>query len=311
MVKRLSENKVLKMFDLYFQGYTQTAIANKLKITQASVSGYVSEFKSKAEQQGIMATAEEYGVMNQVEELHALATELKKDKLTVEEAKAGFNMELLLKSCGIDPEEYGDLIKTCQQMKKEGCIAAAIELTKLATNTGMSYAELVLEYKGFYDQLIQAQQELENTNALLETSKTELAATSKKKEQATQDLTKHMQQLDVDMNRLNMVEPLDQALKKAGVPDKELEDYVVRQQVLNKADMSINLFTEIVEKAKVLTWHDYGKALLKGLSDCAGLEGLRKDLEAKGQRTYCHCSSQFPRRTGRRKSQNVWRIIGI
>src|SRR3989304_5062353 len=143
MVKKLSDNKTLKLFDLYFRGYSQTDIADKLKITQASVSIHVSEFKSKAEQQGIMATAEEYGVMNLVEELHALSTELKKDKLTVEEARVGFKMELLLQSCGIEQEEYGDIIKTCQEMKKEGCIAAAIELTKLETNTGMSYAELV------------------------------------------------------------------------------------------------------------------------------------------------------------------------
>src|SRR3989304_5589876 len=86
----------------------------------------------------------------------------------------------------------------------------------------------------------------------------------------------------VDMNRLKMVEPLDQALKKAGIPDEDLGDYLARQQVLNHADMGFGLFVSIVEKTKVLTWYDHGKALLKGLSDYAGLEGLRKDLEAKG-----------------------------
>lgn len=113
MVKKLSDIKVLKIFQLYFLGYSQTKIANKLKITQASVSIHVSKFKSLAEQQGIKTTAEEYGVMDQVQALYDLAVDLKKAKSTVEETKNGLKMALVLQECGLEEEAYGDLIKTC------------------------------------------------------------------------------------------------------------------------------------------------------------------------------------------------------
>ena len=117
MVKKLSDTKVSKIFDLYFQGYSQTEIANKLKITQASVSIHVSQFKSLARQQGIKAAGEEYGVMDQVEALYDLAVDLKKAKTTVEEAKNGLKMALLLQECGVEEEDYGQLIKTCEKIK--------------------------------------------------------------------------------------------------------------------------------------------------------------------------------------------------
>jgi predicted transcriptional regulator len=92
MTAKLSPYKLSKMMSLYFQGYSQTYIANKLKIDQSTVSLHISKFESLAEEHGLQAAAEEYGVMDQVQALHSLAAELKKAKLTVEEAKAGLKM---------------------------------------------------------------------------------------------------------------------------------------------------------------------------------------------------------------------------
>jgi predicted transcriptional regulator len=77
------------MMVLYFDGYSESAIAHRLKIDQGTVSLYVSKFKFLAEQQGLKAAGQEFGVMHEVEELHSLAVELKKSKLTIEEAKLG------------------------------------------------------------------------------------------------------------------------------------------------------------------------------------------------------------------------------
>ena len=103
MPQKLSPYKVSKMMALYFEGYSQSQIANKLKINQATVSLHVSKFKSIVEEQGIEATGEEFGIMEQVEALHGLAAELKKANLTAEEAKVGLKMELLLQQLGIRP----------------------------------------------------------------------------------------------------------------------------------------------------------------------------------------------------------------
>ena len=95
MPQKLSPHKVSKMMALYFEGYSQSEIANKLKVDQSTVSLHVSKFKFLSEQQGLKATGEEFNVMNEVEALHSLAAELGKAKLTAEEAKIGVKMEQL------------------------------------------------------------------------------------------------------------------------------------------------------------------------------------------------------------------------
>ncbi len=58
MTQKLSPYKVSKMLGLYFQGYSQSAIANKLKINQATVSIYVNKFKASAAQDGLETAGE-------------------------------------------------------------------------------------------------------------------------------------------------------------------------------------------------------------------------------------------------------------
>jgi hypothetical protein len=84
MTQKLSPSKLSKVMALYFSGDSQSLVASKLKINQATVSLHVSSFKSIVEQQGILAAGKEYGIMNQVEVLHSLAAELQKAKLTAD-----------------------------------------------------------------------------------------------------------------------------------------------------------------------------------------------------------------------------------
>jgi len=282
MVKELSESKVLKMFSLYFQGFSQTDIANKLKITQASVSIHVSKFKSLAEQQGIMAAAEEYGVMDQIAVLYDLATELKKAKLTAEEAKAGLKMELLFQEYGVEQEEYGHLIETCEKLKKEDCFKAALELNQLEKGTGLSYGELVNEYKGFTDQLAQAHENLEKITGKINTHTEELTDINKQKKLASQDLKTHMEKLGLDEQRIELVETLALTLKKASISNQKLQDYIERQGLLNKAEISIDVFADILGKSKVATLGDNGKKLLNLLTECGSLvEAINKQQVKK------------------------------
>jgi len=282
MVKALSENKVSKIILLGFQGFSQTEIANKLKITQPSVSIHVSKFKFLVEQQGIMAAAEEFGIMDEVAVLYDLAAELKKAKLTPEEAKTGLKMEVLFHEYDIPQEQYGSLIETCDKLKNEDCFNAALELTKLEKGTGLSYAELVNEYKGFTDQLAQAHGNLENITGEISTHIEELADVNKQKKLADQNLKTHMEKLGVDEQRLAMVETLALALKKADISNQELPHFIEKQKLLNKAEISIDVFADVLGKSKVATLGDNGKNLLNLLTECGGLvEAINKQQVKK------------------------------
>ncbi len=158
MPQKLSPYKLSKMMALYFDGYSQSQIASKLKINQATVSLHVSKFKSLTEQEGLQAAAEEYGVMDQVEALHSLAAELKKAKLTVEEAKASLKMVNQLQHLGVKEEDYKDLIQVCTKMKDEGYIDDAVKLSKLENASGMTHGELVAQSASTYEHLKKTQQ---------------------------------------------------------------------------------------------------------------------------------------------------------
>ncbi|MGB2878545.1 MAG: hypothetical protein WBB97_11040, partial [Dehalococcoidales bacterium] len=161
MPQKLSPYKVSKMMALYFDGYSQSQIASKLKINQATVSLHVGSFKSLVEQYGMKTAGEEFDIMDQVEALHSLAAEFKKAKLTTEEAKVGLKMELLFQKFGIKQEDYKDLIEAYTKIKTEGFINSVVKLNKLEQSTGMTHEEIVAQSASKYEHLNKAQQDLD------------------------------------------------------------------------------------------------------------------------------------------------------
>jgi len=283
MTQKISPHKVSKMMALYFDGYSQTDIANKLKIDQSTVSLYVSKFKSISEHQGIKAAGEEFGIMDQVQALHSLAAELKKAKLTVEEAAVGLKMMQSLSKLGISQDEYKGVIQACTKMKSEGFLNSAAKLNKLEHDTGMTYEKIVAKAASTHQELKQTQQDLLAVAGKLKTTKEELANIEKQKKLASQELETHMKNVGVDMKRLELVENLALALKKAGEDDKQLEDYIQRQHLLNEAGITLGIFVEILEKAKSLTAKDGGKELLAMLDQYGSLAETINGLENKVQ----------------------------
>jgi len=266
---------------LYFEGYSQSQIADKLKINQSTVSLHVEKFRALAEQDSVKAAGKEYGIMNQVEALHSLAGELKAAKLTVEEAKVAVEMILLFQKCGVKQEEYHDLVQACTKMKSEDLIESAVKLNQLENSTGMTWEEIVTEAASAHQQLKQTEAQLHSMASELDASNEELAAIDKKKKVASQNLSAHMKQVGVDMNRLKLVEDLALALKQASISNNELQEFIHRQQLVNKAGVELDTLTAILEKAKVATAYDGGKELFKRMSEYTGLVEAVKALQIK------------------------------
>jgi rubrerythrin len=283
MSQKLSPQKVSKMMALYFDGYSQTDIANKLKINQSTISLYVAKFKSISEQQGIKAAGEEFGIMDEVQSLHSIALELKKAKLTVEEAAVGHKMVQSLSKLGIKQEEYKGVLQACTKMKSEGFLNSAVKLNKFEHDTGMTYEEIVAKAASTHQELKKTQKDLLAVAGKLKMAKEELANIEKQKKLASQELETYMKNVGVDMKRLKMVEDLALALKKAGEDDIQLEDYIQRQHLLNEAGITLGTFVEILEKAKSLTAKDQGKELLAMLDQYGSMAQTINGLKNKVQ----------------------------
>jgi len=283
MTQKISPHKKSKMMALYFEGYSQSAIANKLNVDQSTVSLHIGKFKSLVDQQGIKAAGEEFDIMNIVDALHSLAAEFKKSKITVEEAKVGLKMERLFQKLGVKQEDYNHLIQATTKLKTEGLLESAVKLNKLEESTGMTHEEIIAQSANTYQQLKNDQQDLQIVTGTLNTAKEDLVAIENQKQLASQDLQEHMQQIGVDMNRLALVEELASTLKKAGVSNETLKDYIQRQQLLNEAGISIGIFVSILENADVVTSKDHGEGLLQMLAEYGSLSEANKTLGAKAK----------------------------
>jgi hypothetical protein len=270
-VKKVSATKIYKIVTLHVEGFNQTAIAKMLHIDQATVWKYVGEFKAMAEQMGVDAALLEYEVQNDPAETQAVVEEFRESDLSIASVKTALQVYEFLQWSGVGPEDYHYLIQGIKKAKAAGYAQAATELAKLENETGKNYQEIITTAKQSAAELDKSGQELETIGQSIETSKLELAGLEQTKAKASADLKKHLEQVGVDEQRLKKVETLALALKGASVTDEELSVYIDRQEALNKAGLNIDLFIEIVEKAKVGTAADGGKGLLGMLTEYGGL----------------------------------------
>lgn len=253
MTEKTSHHKVSRMLELYFQGYSQSDIAAKINVDQSTVSLHINRFKTMADRQGLEISAKEYGIMDALKSLHSLAVELRQAKLTVEEAKAGLRVHRVLQKCGVDEQKYNDLIEACYKMHSDGFRDSAMKLNQLEKGTGLSYEKIIAEYRTISCQLKEAKQNLNELTIKLKASATALRNNDKKKKLATEELNSYMEKVGLAMKRLQMVESLAVALKKANVCDDELGNYLKYQIELNKTGISLSTFVEILNNLVLLT----------------------------------------------------------
>jgi predicted transcriptional regulator len=271
MAARLSTSKISRIFQLHFQGYSQCSIASRLKIHQSTVSLYVDSFTALAQQEGLENAARRYGVMEEVKELHNLAAELKKARLTVAESRMGLRALDMLKSHGVAEGDYGDLIESVKKVKSEGFMETAIELSRLERASGLNYQQVCTSYQSSYKQLQQADNDLTGKKAELERSEIAFIAAETKRKAAESRFESYLKEMEMDMKRLQKVEPLARALKKAGIQDNQLDDYIERQQLADRSGISLDLLSSILKQANVVTAHDGGKTFLDMLTRYGGL----------------------------------------
>ncbi len=282
MGNKISAYKAQKIFELHQEGNNQAAIAKKLHIDPSTVSKHLSKLEIIKEQKGLKSALQEFEVIDQTEENQKVLEEFYKSGLPIGDVATGIYVNKLFQECGVKSEEYKVLIQTCLKIKNTGYLEAAMKLNKLENQTHMDYQQLIDKGEKTYQQLGINLQELEKTKAALNEAKTELNGINKQKEQATQDLKVHMTKIGMDEQRIQQVEILSLALKKAKVTDQQLTDYIKRQELLNKANVEIDTFVAILNECKVSTADD-GHQLLVMLSKYHNLAGAITQQEAKLQ----------------------------
>ena len=283
MTVKLSPHKITRLLRMYLLGFSQFNIAQKIGVNQATVSLYVNEFSAMVEEEGLETAAKEFGIMDIVKELHSLGAELTKSKLSIEDAKRGLKAAVVLEECGVPEDKYKDVVATCIKMNNEESLSAAMELHKIEESSGMSFDETVKQASAYKTQLQNDKNQLSAIQEKIGQAKQTVTTWEHQKTDAGKKLQQYMEKVDVDFKRLEKIENLAGILKKAGVKDQDIDSYIERQNRLNKANISIDMFTQILDVVKVPTALDGGKNFLKKLTEFGGLNEVIINLKQDKQ----------------------------
>ena len=283
MAKKLSTLKAKKIIVLNLKGYKQPAIAKMLHIDQTTVSKYLLDFKALANQKGIDAATSKYKVQDEMEEMNAVVSEFMASDLTLADVDVALQMNEVLQDSAIKHEDYKSFIKVCKKTADADYINVAWKLDELENKTGMNYKEILENAEKTSVELKESQKGLDSNIQKINTTKSELTELTEQKKKASDGLKNHMQAIGVTEKRLEKIEPLTLALNSAGIPDKDLPEYVKRQELLSEAGIGIDLFALLLEKIKVECKEDGGKKLLDSLEEYGSLIGVIKELHDKKQ----------------------------
>jgi len=310
---KISPHKASKILQHFFSGVPQAEIAEECGVNQATVSRCASTLKADADHMGIMAAARRYRIMHEVDSLRSLATDLWKNRLTMEEAKGGVSILKHFNSIGVSPKEHRTLVKVISKLKAPDFVPAAMKLVKLEADTGRGYPEIVSHFEHLSSESIQLQQGnavLGQENESLRQSIEQLDMVRKDKEQEVKELdqraeqrgaaieaevAKRMNDANLTLHRIQRLEPMAQTLEKLGVTDDELEGYLKGHQRIQELGLGFENFRNAVEpmeaSIKTIDAHRFAKQLAEyGSLDKAievmGIEAasLRSELENSRKR---------------------------
>ena len=130
---------------LYFLGMPYDEIAAKVGVAKGSVVNIIGELKK-----GSYPAFER--LVDQVDQLRELATDLRKSGLGLLEASLGLSFFRRLRDLGVDPQELERWIKLCRGLSPPDCpadkvVQACLRVVKLEEETGLGYEELEAETK--------------------------------------------------------------------------------------------------------------------------------------------------------------------
>jgi len=235
MTVRLSDHRVTLLLHYIFQGWSQQAIAKKVGVDQSSISVWFSRFKLRAKRIGLSEAGEEFGIMNEVESLRSLATELFKNKLTVQDARQGLGIIRAFLALGVPPGRHKDLVQVCKKVEQPGFIAAALELSQVEAKAGITYLQIVAQFNEMgskvqhlaseaaeqSSQLSGLKNEVAGTKAVLTSLYAECANAAKegaeKEKKLEDELKKKMESVKVTTQEVELLSTLKADLAKKGL----------------------------------------------------------------------------------------------
>lgn len=246
MTVSLSKSKVKNLLKYYFSGWPQPKIGNKLGIAQPSVSNWVGRFAKQAAEVGLINAAKEWDVVNEIQELRAIAVELYEAGLTTADALAGAKIIKKFIKLGVDPAQHEPLVGVCTKVNDPGFVPAALKLHEIELKTGQSYDVVMSQYQ-------KAIQELPTVKGDLAKAKADLEETSAKVASQKKILDHLKDQHDLMCKKIKEVmdgydEQVTNKMKECEVTQQEIDQVAALKAHLTKQGLDIATLMKLAKE---------------------------------------------------------------
>lgn len=156
-ISLIKRSKVVKMF---LRGLSYDDIARQIGIGKGSVVNIIEEFR-----EGDLAVPSD--MTEYVDALRKIAVDLGKYNTSISQVISCTRIHAKLMDMGVDVEKAEQWIDTCQEIASTSAsgnefVNAAMELVQLKSETGLSYRDLITDYKAKRNERDELHEEIEH-----------------------------------------------------------------------------------------------------------------------------------------------------
>jgi len=292
-MREISTQKRIKVIKLFLTGLSYDEIARQVGIAKGSVVHIINEFR-----EGYLPVPPD--MTEYVDALRQVAVDLRKNNTSIAQVKSCLRLDAKLTEMGVSNEEAEQCLDICQDIASPTAstgqfVKAALELARLASESGLSYGDLIADYNAKLNRSKELDKEIEQEGEQL--TKVKLKH-KEEKERATKELDSitssihsaeeafHQQvedqrlrlvqfqkQYQLDWEKVNAAVALfDTELGKAGLSKKDRD--TLRRQVA-KVGSLVN-FTYELERERVRLQMEVDSLAKREKSHAARVQEFRR-----------------------------------
>jgi predicted nucleic acid-binding Zn-ribbon protein len=182
-MKKISLTQKFKVVKLFLTGLSYDQIAQQIGIAKGSVVNIIDEFRK-----GHLRVPPD--MTEYVDALRQVAVDLRKNNASIAQVRSCLKLDLKLKEMGVSNEKAERWLDICAGISSptvstDQFVGAALELSQLASESGLSYGDMITDYNAKLSRSKELSKEIEREEQQL----TEVRARHQEdKEQATREL---------------------------------------------------------------------------------------------------------------------------
>ena len=148
----ISPQKKYEVIKNWLERQTHEENSRRTGISVGSISNIINEFKEKAREMSLEEAARVFGVGDEVSALLDLSDDLKREGVTVREAKEGVIVLKELKGLNVTADNVRSWIELCKRLSQpnypvEEFVSSSIRLMSLEAEYGVNYRALIGDFE--------------------------------------------------------------------------------------------------------------------------------------------------------------------